>query len=95
MFNAFEFCCYAVPHNNQCTLLLENINLNFVLQQAFFLRTLILFSSPHASFYSFISERDYTPLQCFYEGCTQSNQGLALTRLMHSTHCGSAVFPSA
>jgi hypothetical protein len=46
-----------------------------------------------ALFHTFISERDCTPLQCFYKGCIQSNQKLALSRLMHSIHCGSAVFP--
>jgi hypothetical protein len=30
---------------------------------------------------------------CFYEGCIQSNQQLALSRLMHSINCSSAVFP--
>jgi hypothetical protein len=40
-----------------------------------------------------ISECDCTPLQCFYKGYIQSNQQLALSRLMHSKHCGSAIFP--
>jgi hypothetical protein len=44
-------------------------------------------------FHTFISERDYTQLECFYQGCTQSNQQVALRRLMHSIHCGSAIFP--
>jgi hypothetical protein len=40
-----------------------------------------------------MSERDSNPLQCFYKGCIQSNQQLALSRLMHSIHCGYAIFP--
>jgi hypothetical protein len=44
-------------------------------------------------FHTFISERDCTLLQCFYKGCTQSTQQLAVSLLMHSIHCCSAVFP--
>jgi hypothetical protein len=40
-----------------------------------------------------ISEHDCTPLQCFYKGCIQINQQLALSWLMHSIHCGSTIFP--
>jgi hypothetical protein len=46
-----------------------------------------------ALLHTFISEPDCTPLQCFYKGYTQSNQQLAVSRLMHSTHCDSAIFP--
>jgi hypothetical protein len=35
--------CYAVPHNNHCTLLHENISLYFVLQQVFFLFSFLSF----------------------------------------------------
>jgi hypothetical protein len=54
-----------------------------------------IYSSPSscASFQTFIFERDCTPLQCFHKGCIQSKQQLILSRLMHSIHCGSAVFP--
>jgi hypothetical protein len=50
------------------------------------------FPSSYASFHTFISERDCTPLQCFYKGCIQSNQ-LALSRLMHNIPCSNAIFP--
>jgi hypothetical protein len=52
-----------------------------------------LIPSTYVSFHTFISESDCTLLQCFYKGCMQSNQQLALSRLMHSIHCGSAIFP--
>jgi hypothetical protein len=38
-----DILCYAVLHNNHYTLLLENINLYFVLQQAFFIRSFVSF----------------------------------------------------
>jgi hypothetical protein len=47
----------------------------------------------HALLHTFIYESDCTPLQCFYKGCIQSNQQLALSRLMHRIYYGSAVFP--
>jgi hypothetical protein len=90
--------CYAVPHNRY-TLLLENISLYFVLQQVFervsgsYMPGNAVSVVFFALFQTFISERDCSPLQCFYKVCTQSNQQLALSRLMHSMHCGSAVFP--
>jgi hypothetical protein len=87
---------YAVPHNNRCTLLLENVSLYFGLIFLYFLVHYFIFFSPlsHALFHTIISERDCTPVQCFfYKNCTQSNQQLALSRLMHSTHRCSAVFP--
>jgi hypothetical protein len=61
--------------------------LGYTRQLAFF------FLSSHALLHTFISERDCTLLQCFYKGCFQSNEQLALSQLMHSMHCGSAVFP--
>jgi hypothetical protein len=36
--------------------------------------------------HTIIFKSDCTPLQCFYKGCTQSNQQLALSPLMHSIH---------
>jgi hypothetical protein len=39
-----------------------------------------------------ISEPNSIPLRCFYKGCIQSKQQLALSRLMHNIHCGRAVF---
>jgi hypothetical protein len=76
------------------TLFLENISLYFVLHM-FILRSFFSFFYPssHTPFHTFIFERDCTPLQCFYKGCIQLNQQLALSRLMHSIHCGSAIFP--
>jgi hypothetical protein len=54
---------------------------------------LYFLSSSYALFYTVISECDCTPLQRFYKGCTQLNQKLARSWLMHSMHCGSAIFP--
>jgi hypothetical protein len=88
-----NFSCYT-DAQQPLSLLLEN-SLYYAVVLSFFLRTFLLFSFPtfYALFYTFISERDCTPLQCFYKGCIQSNQQLALSRLMHSIHCGSAIFP--
>jgi hypothetical protein len=79
--------CYAVPDNNFYTLLLENISLSFFLPSF-----LSFFPSAYALFHTLTSERDCTPLRCFYKVCIQSNQQLALSRLMHSIHCGNAIF---
>jgi hypothetical protein len=46
---------------------------------------LSFFPSIYSLFHAFISESDCTPLQSFYEGSIQSNQQLALSRLMHSS----------
>jgi hypothetical protein len=40
-----------------------------------------------ALFHTFIYECDCTSLQCFYKGCIQWNQPLAVCWLMHSIHC--------
>jgi hypothetical protein len=40
-----------------------------------------------------ISESDCTALRRLYKGCAQSSQQLVLSQLMHSTQCGSALFP--
>jgi hypothetical protein len=45
------------------------------------------------SIYAFTSLCEFTPFLCFYKGCTQSNQQLALSQLMHRIHCSSAIFP--
>jgi hypothetical protein len=59
---------------------------------SFFVSSLLsFFLSPMP--YSIPSEHDCTLLQCFYISCIQSNEQLALSRLMHSIHCGSAIFP--
>jgi hypothetical protein len=91
-FQCLRISCYAVPHNYY-TLLLENISLRFVFiiysSLSFF-----LFSPYHMPF-TYLHSRTWlqaTPLQYFYQGCKQSNQKLALSRLMHSTHCGNAIF---
>jgi hypothetical protein len=62
---------------------------------SFFIPSLFsfFFPSSYALFQAFISEHDCTPLKCFYKGCIQSNQQLALTQIMHSIHCGDAIFP--
>jgi hypothetical protein len=93
----WNFVCYAVPHNNRYTLLLGNISLYFVLQQVFFLCSLfslslsfspfILCLAPCLLFWTWLS------ITMFYKVCIQSNQQLALSRLMHSIHCRSAIFP--
>jgi hypothetical protein len=51
-----------------------------------------LFPSSYALFHTIIPQCNCIPLQCLYKGCIQSNQQLALTRLMHSIHCGSNIF---
>jgi hypothetical protein len=88
--------CYAVPRNNLFTLLTWKHHALFRTAAGVISAFLSCFLSPHSSyalFRIFISESDCTPLQCFYKGCIQSNQQLALSLLMHSIHCGSAVFP--
>jgi hypothetical protein len=87
--------CYAVLHNNRYTLLSENVSLYFLLHQVFFVRSsrYFFFTSSYALLYTFISKCDCTSLQCCHKGCMQSNQQLALSRLMHSIYRGSAVFP--
>jgi hypothetical protein len=66
----------------------------FVLQQIFlpFFIFLSFFPSSYALLHS-TSGRDCTPWQCSSKGSIQSNQQMALSRLMHSIHCGSAIFP--
>jgi hypothetical protein len=77
---------YAFPHNCY-TLILQSINLYFILIYSFFLSFFL------RSFRNFISGRYCTLLQCFGKGCIQSNQHLDLSRFLHSVHCGGAVFP--
>jgi hypothetical protein len=85
--HCLQITCYAVPHNNHYTLLLENISFYFIQEQVFFLHSSLsfLFPSSHSLFHTFIFEKDCTLLQCCYKGCIQSNQQLALRRLMHSS----------
>jgi hypothetical protein len=45
-------------------------------------------------FHTLISECDFTPLQCFYKVCTQSNRQMALGWLMHRMHCGTTILRS-
>jgi hypothetical protein len=54
--------------------------------------------SSYALSHTFISERECTPLQCFYKGCIQRNQKLALSRLMKSrptVYIAEALYSSA
>lgn len=79
---------YAFPHNCY-TLILQSINLYFVLIYSFFLSFFL------PSFVRFVTLfLDVTVLlQCFGKGCIQSNQHLDLSRFLHSVHCGGAIFP--
>jgi hypothetical protein len=83
------FLRYAVAHNSS-KVLPEKVGLYFVQQQVFELVTVLGYTSPTSRNVP-MSERDFTPLQYFYKGCTQSNQQLSLSPLMHTIHCGSAV----
>jgi hypothetical protein len=49
--------------------------------------------SSYALFPTFISESHCATLQCFYKGCMQQKQQLAVSWLMHSTHSGRDIFP--
>jgi hypothetical protein len=73
--------CYAVPHNNRYTILLENISLHFALQQVF-LSVFFLHPVP----YSTPSSPNAIVLHF-------SVFAKAVSRLMHSIHCGSTIFP--
>jgi hypothetical protein len=55
--------CYAVPHNNRFTLLLEDISLLFRTKQMFFLRSFLssFFPSSYALVCAFISKRHFSP----------------------------------
>jgi hypothetical protein len=50
-------------------------------------------SLPSAFLHTFLSECDCIPLQCLYKGSVQSNEQLAVSRLLHNLYCGTAVFP--
>jgi hypothetical protein len=76
---------------NVVLLLKTSVFISYLFRISSFLS--FVFLSSYVFLHTFISERDCTLLQCFYKGCTQSNQQLALSLLMHSIHCGSAVFP--
>lgn len=84
------------------TLLLENISFCFIIQQVLVLVTLLgctcqlSFFVPlsYALSHTFTTNKLHcTPLQWFYKSCIQSNHQLALSRLMHCTHCSNAAFP--
>jgi hypothetical protein len=62
MFSAFDFLCYAVPHNDRYTLRLENISLYFELQPVLLLSFFIL----HPMSYSTPSFLDVTALYCMF-----------------------------
>jgi hypothetical protein len=90
----FKFLRYAVPHNNRYTLLLENISLYFVLKQVFELLTaLSFFLRPIPYFIPSLRNVTVLHYNVFTKAVRiQSNRQLALSRLMHSIHCGSAIF---
>jgi hypothetical protein len=88
---ASTFLFYKVPHKIRHTLLPENVNSYFVLQQVLELKTFVPSPSTYALFHNFISERDCTPLQCFHTVHMKPSQQLARTQLMHSMHCGCGV----
>jgi hypothetical protein len=91
MFIAFEFMSCS-PHNNRYVLLLENISLYFVLQQAFILRFfLVSFILCLISYLHFLT--CLYSITMFTQRLYTIKQQLALCRLMHSIHCGSAIFP--
>lgn len=84
-----NFSCYAVPHNCH-TLFPENISLFHIAGGVwtgdyFFHLSFILCLIP---FLNVAILHD-----CSYKGCTQSNQQLARSRLMHSIRYSGAVFP--
>jgi hypothetical protein len=64
---------------------LKNIGLYFVLSLSFFVPSFLSFSFI-LHLYSVSLSLNVTPLvlKCFYKGCIQSNQQLALSRLMRS-----------
>jgi hypothetical protein len=79
--------------------LLENFSLPFVLRHVFELVTLLSYisfffflPSSCAVFRACFSERSCALLQCFYKDCFQPKRQMAYSLLMHSVHCGSAVF---
>jgi hypothetical protein len=52
-----------------------------------------IFPSSSSLFHTFHFWTYLHSITVSYKGCIQSNHQLALSRLMHSIHCGSAVFP--
>jgi hypothetical protein len=87
--------CYAVPHNNHYALLLENISLYFILIHSFFLPFFCSFSF-HPMPYFTPSFLDVTvgllPCSVFKKAVYNETSNWLLV-LVHSIHCGSAVFP--
>jgi hypothetical protein len=55
----FKIFCYAVPHNNRCILLFENINLYFVLQQMFEPMTILGYTRHQTQSYFFLHPMPY------------------------------------
>jgi hypothetical protein len=55
-------------------------------------RRLSFFLHPMPFSITSISKQVCMPLKCFHKRCIQSNQHQALSKLMHSIHCNSAVF---
>jgi hypothetical protein len=98
-------CCYTIAQNYRYTLLPENISLLSFCCKCFNLCSCVTHASKHSciiylvllhpvhySTHSFISKCDCTTLQCFYKGCTQPHQRMALDSLfMYSIHCGRAL----
>jgi hypothetical protein len=86
-FNTFEFMLCS-PAQLLYTLNEKRQSISCYSRCSFFV--LFFLPSSYALFHTFISERDCTPLHRLYKGWIQSNQQLALNRLMHWIHCGSA-----
>jgi hypothetical protein len=78
----------SYPVSLSSALLLAYVTFCWALQRILFLFLSLLFLSLCALFRVFISERDCTPLQCFYKGYTQSNRQLPLSRLIHVVDSG-------
>jgi hypothetical protein len=96
LFIAFQFMLCSPAHQNLHALTWKHKSLFHTtegVQTGDLVVPAFLFYLSYPLIHIFISEHDCTPLQCFYKGCIQSNQQMALSQLMHSIHCSSAVFP--
>jgi hypothetical protein len=97
MFNVFELC---VIQSRTTTVIHTYFKHQSIFQVTIFgytwqqtLWTSIFAPSSCALFHIFTSKCDCAPGQCFYKCCTQSNQQLTHSRLLHNIHCGSAALP--
>jgi hypothetical protein len=84
MFSAFRFLYYSMLFCKMTIIrssLKHKVFISYSCRYSFFVHSILFFfSSAHALFHTFISECYFTPLQCFYKACIQSNQLLTLTR---------------